>query len=621
MSNQRQAIVNLFLIILFGIHSLAIAEEMDDKQRKKFNLGQVVVTATKTERILADVPVETSLITKEQIEQSNAQSVADLLKYTPGMGIGMNKDSDQAGNLNWRATFRGLGLNEGYGLVLVDGQRIKGGGMGEYGYGINQIPPEMIEHIEVVKGPGSVLYGSDAMVCVINIITKPTPEKRFFSGYAGYGKHDASDIGFNIGDKISNFAYLLNYNREKSEAAKYGGQDKYEGNFVNSKFNYEFEEGNSLNLGINWDKRSWIDCDWDSIRISPGWKKEFTDGSKFILKGYWYDWDFHHFTPGYTELKGDMGFRQAESQYSKFLFDNHMATAGIEFLEEKIDYDLANKTIDIYSIFLQDEWAALNNLNLTLGARLDSHSQFEEEVSPRISALWEVSDKTRLRSSVGRSFKSPTIRQLYYNAPFKHGSYYIQSNSELDPELAIGYSLGVEQELGEKLLVNLGIFRNDIDDMVIIYDTGQTYSGETLKSYKNIGEAYTQGIELELKAKIIDPLSSYFSYTYLDTEDKDTNKDLTYRAKHTLGWRLDYSDKKYDLGLNFGLRYIGSMFKDTANTQETNGYCVAEAKIIKEISKYAKISLEVDNLFDTDYGDSSVERQGLTYMGKIHFIF
>ncbi|NQS90436.1 TonB-dependent receptor [Patescibacteria group bacterium] len=608
-----------FIAILFVyIPQFCLAEEKSDK---KFNLGQVVVTATKTERILADVPIETTLITKEEIEQSNAQTVSDLLKYTPGIGIGMNNDADQAGNLNWRATFRGLRLNEGYGLVLIDGQRVKGGGMGEYGYGINQIPPEMIERIEVVKGPGSVLYGSDAMAGVVNIITKPTPEKRFFSCYGGYGTHDASNAGCSLGDKIANFVCLLNYSGEKSDAGKYGGEDEYEANFVNSKLGYEFKEGKRLNLGIDWNKKSWIYCDWDSIKISPAWEAKFDDGSRFVLKGYWYDWDFHHFSPGYAELKGDMGYRQVESQYSRFLFDKHMATGGFEFLEEEIDYTLANKTVDTYSVFLQDEWAALDNLNLTLGVRFDSHSQFDEEVSPRISGLLEITDKSRVRGSVGRSFKSPTIRQLYYNAPFRHGSYYIQSNSDLSPEYGIGYSLGLEQEFSDRFLLNLGVFRNDIDDMVVSYDTGQTYLGRTLKSYKNIAEAYTQGIELELKANIFEELTGFLSYAFLDTEDKETENELTYRSKHTAGWRLNYNNKKYEFGANFGLRYVGSMFKDTANTQETDSYFVAEIKFIKEITEYAKVSFEIDNLFGTDYGDTSVDREGRTFMGKVHVKF
>ena len=177
---MRKGIFLLVIGVFFSLPQVVLAEAKSDK---KFNLGHVVVTPTKTKRALADVPVETNLITKREIESSNAQTVSDLLKYTPGLCIGMNKDSDHAGNLHWRTTFRGLRLNEGYGLFLVNGQRVKGGGMGEYGYGINQISPEMIERIEVVKGSGSVLYGSDAMAGVINVITRSIPEKRFFSSY------------------------------------------------------------------------------------------------------------------------------------------------------------------------------------------------------------------------------------------------------------------------------------------------------------------------------------------------------------------------------------------------------------------------------------------------------
>lgn len=357
------------------------------------------------------------------------------------------------------------------------------------------------------------------------------------------------------------------------------------------------------------------------MRISPGWEAKFDDGSKFTLKSYWYDWNFHHFSPGYTEQKGDIGYRQVESQYSRLLFDKHMSTAGFEFLEEEIDFNLVKKTIDTYSLFLQDEWAVLSNLNLVFGARLDSHSQFGEEVSPRLSGLLEITDKTRLRGSVGRSFKSPTISQLYYSTPYKHGTYYIQGNPNLNPEYAIGYSLGIEQEFTDKLLLDLGIFRNDVDDMVVTYDTGQTYLGKTLKSYKNVAEAYTQGIELELKADITEELASALSYTFLDTENKEVKKELTYRSKHTAGWRLNYNNKKYGFGTNFGLRYVSSMFKDTANTQETNGYFVAEIKFIKEITKYAKVSFEIDNLFNTDYGDPSVDREGRTFMGKVNLTF
>lgn len=131
--------------------------------------------------------METAVITKEEIERTSAQTISELLRYTPGLFI---RAEDAPGVSAWRSKIRGLDFNSGYGLILIDGQRVKGEGMGEYGYGSNQIPLEMIERIEVVKGAGSSLYGSDALAGVVNIITKSISQKPAYGVHAAYGTHD-----------------------------------------------------------------------------------------------------------------------------------------------------------------------------------------------------------------------------------------------------------------------------------------------------------------------------------------------------------------------------------------------------------------------------------------------
>lgn len=150
-----------------------LAEEAQTVDR----LDDVVVTGTRTPHTLKEVPVETVLINRSEIERSNAQTVTDILKTVPG--INTSGVDDVFGSTSSRVRLQGLSFNDGYGLILIDGQRVHGSGQsgahGEYAVGLNQIPVAMIERIEVVKGPGSVLYGSDAMVGVINIITRKTP--------------------------------------------------------------------------------------------------------------------------------------------------------------------------------------------------------------------------------------------------------------------------------------------------------------------------------------------------------------------------------------------------------------------------------------------------------------
>ena len=155
-------------------------------------LDDIVVTGTRTRHTLQDTPVETILITREDIEKKNSQNILDILKDVPGIQTAYHDDI--FGTYTWLAKMRGLDFDSGYALVLIDGQRAMGcgqsGGMGEYGVGLNQIPVEMIDHIEIVKGPGSALYGSDAMAGVINIITKKVPDKAMGSAGAVYGWYD-----------------------------------------------------------------------------------------------------------------------------------------------------------------------------------------------------------------------------------------------------------------------------------------------------------------------------------------------------------------------------------------------------------------------------------------------
>jgi len=232
-----------------------------------------------------------------------------------------------------------------------------------------------------------------------------------------------------------------------------------------------------------------------------------------------------HFTP----RNGDMYYKQAEAQYTRPVGEYHLLAGGAEWLEEKLDYNLSKKAIITKSAYFQDE------INLTvgkpvtvvLGGRVDDNSTFGSEFCPKMSLMVEASSKTRIRASAGRGFKSPNIRQLYYNQPFHHGTYWFRSNPDLNAERSWGYSLGVEQSFGKSCLFSLDIFRNDIKDKVVWIETGETIYGDPVKTAKNIAECYTQGVEVSLKAKPFPELSTILGYSYLDTEDKETHKELT----------------------------------------------------------------------------------------------
>ncbi|MBW1689399.1 MAG: TonB-dependent receptor [Deltaproteobacteria bacterium] len=628
------------IVILLGIMGLFLSQVSwaEEKEEKFFKLGEVVVTATKTPHMLKDVPVETVIITKDEIEQSSAQTITDLLRYAPGLFV---RSEDAPGISSWRTKIRGLDFNSGYGLVLVDGMRVKGGGMGEYGYGLNQIPMEMIEKIEIVKGPSSVLYGSDAMAGVINIITKPTPDRTISGFQAGYGSHETQIDSLYWGTKVDSFAVFLNASREESEIGKYGYNIKrdedYEKDRIDAKFSYDLKENLKLSLNMAGEdkerKRKYLSKDTVrysddyKLRLAPELKATFEDNSTLWLRGYYYDWNFkteEYGTPsGFTPRIGDMYYRNVEARYSKPFWKTHLGILGLEYLQEQLDYNLSDASIDTTSGYLQDEagFTAWKPLKVVLGGRVDHHSKYGTELCPKISLMWELTDKTRIRGSVGRSFKSPNIRQLHYKVPFQHGTYWFKSNPDLEAEKSWGYSLGVEQGLGDRIVFNIGLFRNDVKDKVVWVESGETIDGLPVKLAENIAKAYTHGAEAGFKAIIFKGLSVNLGYTYLDTEDRETHKELTYCPRHSLTGQVIYEYKPWGLTFNMGSQYVGKMYKDSKNTKETEDYSLFDLKIIKKLTKFASISVEGNNLFDSDYGEPERDWWGATWLARLKMDF
>ncbi|MEW6067166.1 MAG: TonB-dependent receptor [Nitrospirota bacterium] len=582
------------------------------EEKKEATLKEIVVTATKTPHHLYDVPVETVVITKEDIEKSNAKNISELLRDVPGFFIlGENVPGTSA----YQSRLRGLDFDKGYGLILINGERVLGGGMGEYGVSLNQIPLEMIERIEIVKGASSVLYGSDAMSGVVNIITKPIPEEPLFTLSGGYGSYNTSSANIGYGQKIEKFGFLLSAQRETSERGRYGAsEDEFEGRYILSKLSYDLSDKVNFSLGINYDDLEWEYQTEEKLRFSPCFEIAMPDSSILKLKGYWYRLDLDSFTPGYTHRYGDISYTQTELQYTKPFFKNHLITTGGEYLLRDIDANFADRSDTVYSLYVQDE-VTLTPLNIVIGGRLDDHSLYGSEFNPRASLMWEITDKTRVRTSAGRAFKSPTIRQLYVF--FQHGSWWNKPNPDLEPETSWGYSAGIEQIISEKISTNLNLFRNDIKDMVVAVETTETIDDVPVRTWENVESAYTQGVELGIKTAIVDALSLNLGYTYLDTENKDTGKELPYNPNHTASIGIGYEIKHWKTSLHWRTSYYSEAYKDEANTKEIEDYAVSNLKVIKDITKNISASLDIDNIFESDYGEPDKEWLGRVIFGKL----
>jgi len=610
---MKKIVISLILgmIICPGMRSALLAQESE--KIEVWKLDEVVVTGTRTPHLLKDVPVETAVVTQEEIKRSSANTVSDLLKEIPGVYI---RAENFPGTSAYQSQVRGLPFDSGYGLILIDGQRVLGGGMGEYGLSLNQIPICMVEKIEVIKGPSSVLYGSDAMAGVVNVITKRIPEKPTFQGEAAYGSYNTFIASGVHGQKVGPFGYFLTANHEESERGKYGAaRDNYRGDHAMAKLSYDLFPQANISLNTIWDELHWNYEMNKKLRVSPQWENKFADGSNFVLKGYWYRWETDMFSPGYTRRFGDITYSQGEAQYSRPLGERHLLTLGGEYLEDDIDGNFAQKTRHTWSFYGQDEWNIVEKITMILGGRIDDHSEYGTEFNPKVSLLYEPQAKTKIRASVGRAFKSPTIRQLYVF--FKHENWWNKPNPNLNPEISWGYSLGIERSFSNRVLASLTLFRNDIQDIVVRVETAETINGVPVQTWSNVQEAYTQGIEFQLKVHFSMGISAIAGYTYLDSKNRDLGKRLPFCAEHRGSLRVLLDIRPWGLHLNFGGQYTGKMYKDIQNTQRTNEYFLADFKISKDLGKFTQLSLEGTNLFNSDYGEPGRDWAGLAFLGRL----
>ncbi len=612
---KKYFITSIFLGVMSGLVLASSLFGQEDLKNVK-ELPEIVVTATKTAHTLKDVPVETAVITKKDIEKSTAKNISELLRQVPGFFI---QSENVPGTSAWRSKLRGLDFDSGYGLILINGERVLGGGMGEYGVSLNQIPPEMIEKIEIVKGPASVLYGSDAMAGVVNIITKPVPKKPMFIASGGYGEYGTSFLNTGFGGWITDkFGTFINVHYDKSERSKYGARrDDFEGKYILTKLAYKLDPQIRLDLGLNYDNLKWQYESDEKVRVSPSISINFPDHSLLKIKGYYHNFNMDLFSPGYTHRYGDVSYSQMEVQYTKPIGTAHLFTGGGEFLHNNVDLTVGTNKVyenmDVTSIYLQDE-ISFAPFTIVLGSRVDHNSVYGTEFNPKASLMWKLRKDTCLRFSIGKAFKSPTIRQLYI--AFLHKNWWNIPNENLAPEKSWGYSAGIEHIFSDKLSTNITLFRNDIKDKIIRVEISPNQ-----RTWKNVQKAYTQGIEIGVKAIPFKNFNLSLGYTYLDTKNKDTDKELTYCPHHTIYIGLDYKIELLKLTLHWDTNYISRVYKNSANTSTIPDYSVSNFKMIENITKNLSLSFEVNNVFDSDYGEPDKDWLGRNIFGEISLKF
>jgi vitamin B12 transporter len=483
----------------------------------------VVVTATAVPEEQTDLGAATTVITREQIERSGQRTVAEVLRSVPGLDLVQSGDTGALTSVLLR------GANSNDTLLLVDGVRMNSPYFA--GYDFSSLTTENIERIEIVRGPFSALYGSDAMGGVIQIFTRPAA-----TGLAGRASLEAGNAGQREGEAFATAGSevwglaasfrdaQVGGDRPNSDWKEKNGSARVEGHWgdtLRAALEAGLVQGEAGTPGAVGAETPHARSPWweERIALPVSWKSGADNSVSFLAARV-------VSRPDFRDPDSDFfAYTRAQSVQARV---SDTWTSGVQRLTGFASYergkvdsgsnfgvDLDGQTTTIWGMGLEDTARLPYGLTATGGFRYDRHSEFGSAWSPRATLSWLSADSLwKVRVSAGTGFRAPTVGELFF--PFV-------GNPNLKAEHSTSYELGAERYLG-KGRVEVSLFWSAFRDL-IVYDFG-------LGGDFNVGRARTRGVEVAWKADVTPALSAEAGYTYLDAEDRDTGLALIRRPRH-----------------------------------------------------------------------------------------
>lgn len=628
----------------------------------------VVVTASRTEQELRETPTAAEVITREELERTGANTLTEALKRSANINV---TQSAMGNNVSLR------GMNNNQTLILVNGCRIRTEDTNDSAnkYELNRVNMANVDHIEIIRGAASSLYGSEAMGGVINIITKKeAKESLTFGGdwtthetdayfHAATGKVGkwAVDIDGKY-SKTRNWGYLGStaqsydvsmmgmsgtYTMDTQTTNQYG--ERY---FVGLDARYQVDKNKEINLFADYMKedlksksmtyhyltmlpmfnnRNMVTAGYTNLFDHERWTAGAGYNGKdkqgdYELRAYYTEFkkdqkSYYNYYSGTTHSAGDlsshdeMKFKSVvtEGKRSLQMGDKNLLTFGGEYRKEQYDSTRINGEAESHyeAVYLQDEWVPNSKWTVIPSVRYDHSGDFGGKTTAKLGSTYKFSKNTRFKANVGSAYRAPTASELYMD--WSHNSYAtIKGNANLQPETSFNFDVAIETEQG-RTSGKLGYFRNRVKNLIDYENLG----GSTYQ-FVNVNNAIIQGVEAEAKQKLGDKFTLKAGYAYLDAFNSDTDERLANRARHNIKLSLDFDDSKYSgvtasLWQDWLLNYHYELGSETSDTHLNTLNFVVNKTFKNGLSAY----VGVDNIFDQKnenlFADGRVYRFGMKY--------
>ncbi|HUX94837.1 MAG TPA: TonB-dependent receptor [Bacteroidales bacterium] len=604
------AVILALSLVSFSLFS---QEEIHSILKDTVNLDEVVITGTTTKVNMANIPMAVSVVNNLQIASSSESNVLPILNgRVPGMFVtergimGFGVAANAAGQIS----IRGIGGSPTTRvLMLIDGHPQY---MGLFGHPLaDSYVASDVERVEVIRGPASILYGSNAMGGVINIITKKqTHEGLNANGHFMYGSYNTQKYMASGGLKKNKISLFASINHDQTDGQRPNSDFSITNGYV--KFGWNISDNFTANADVSLAGFKATDPGTDTLDAVKG-------NTLDIMRGYWslsvdnnytsysgsakffYNFGEHNISDGFHSTDANFGINIYEAIK---LFAGNTLTAGVDYLKYGgfaenelvmngqgiIFTDTSLYDAGLYG-FMQQR--LMERLTINAGIRYQKHEVYGGEWIPSGGFAFNVAENTTWKASVSKGFRSPTIQELFM---WTH-------NPNLSPERIINSETGIIQSFFNKQIrLELTGFIVKGDNLII---------NIPMQGLQNAGEVSNKGIEFSANSNMIKDMDLNLTYAYIGMKSP-----VYATPKHHLYLSGNYRIRKFLF--NTSLEYINGLDNDPSDKISEETYILVNAKVTYRALKYADLFLSIENILNTEYETLKYyPMPGITFFGGI----
>lgn len=560
---QKQVLCSLLgSAILMGLPAASSAEETSSQE---FALDEYVVTASRVPVKQNEIAANVTVITRDEIERSGFTDVPDILKknninmeYTRSAAVPVLNGDDRV-------------------LILVDGRKMGWNhliisGNDHAGFNPNLLGVDNIERIEIVRGPASSLYGSEAVGGVINIITRKANSTQTTAS-TEFGSWGSRRYSFTTQGKNDDISYMVTAEKKEQDNLEY--KDPRTGQIKTLDQTYFDQEQATVRLDKDFSSDRSLSLQFDHTNGEYGFggilkstgEVEHPDGyttSKSNNIALTYQWGkdrgandlfrFYHNeyeSTSYSSLDDDVALTANGINWQKSwsINETNSLVSGVDWRQEKLeDHVSINKDVTTSALFLEDRWKLPHSWTLSAGTRYDNHSHYGGKFTSRVSANREINSATNVYASWGQYVKNPTIAQMYSNTQWMKG------NPDLQPETGETTMIGINTELGNGVNLQASAYHSRIKDTIdwAWKDWNETGPGTEYTKYVNIDDEERNGFDIDLSKQLSPQWNISGGYSYVKIESTSA-RDATVANRNSQpnGYRLnvEYDQDKWNSNL------------------------------------------------------------------------